>query len=50
MRKAPQAIYDRIDNGLYSAWSDRWWQQDSAFYQIKVFLNPARVGYAKRKP
>ena len=49
MRKAPQAIYDRIDNGLYSAWSDRWWQQDSAFYQIKVFLNPARVGYAKRK-
>jgi 2-polyprenyl-6-hydroxyphenyl methylase/3-demethylubiquinone-9 3-methyltransferase len=49
MRKAPQAIYDRIDNGLYSAWSDRWWQPDSAFYQIKVFLNPARVGYAKRK-
>ena len=49
MRKIPQAIYDGIDNGLYSAWSDRWWQQDSAFYQIKVFLNPARVGYAKRK-
>lgn len=48
MRKVPQEIYDGIDNSLYSAWSDRWWRPDSAFYQIKVFLNPARVGYAKR--
>ena len=44
-----QAIYNRIDNGVYSALSDQWWQPDSAFYQMKVSLNPARVGYAKRK-
>ncbi len=28
--------------------SDQWWRPDSALYQIKVFLNPARVGYVKR--
>ena len=49
MRKIPQAIYDRINNGVYSALSDLWWQPDSAFYQMKVCFNPARVGYAKRK-
>jgi len=49
MRKMPQEIYDRIDNGIYSALSDQWWQPDSAFYQLKVSFNPARVGYAKRK-
>jgi 2-polyprenyl-6-hydroxyphenyl methylase / 3-demethylubiquinone-9 3-methyltransferase len=49
MRKIPQAIYDRIDNGLYSALSDQWWQPDSALYQMKITFNPARVGYANRK-
>jgi 2-polyprenyl-6-hydroxyphenyl methylase/3-demethylubiquinone-9 3-methyltransferase len=49
MRKTPRAIYDRIDNGLYGALSDQWWRPDSALYQMKVSLNPARVGYAKRK-
>ena len=49
MRKTPQAIYDRIDNGVYSTLSDQWWKPDSAFYQMKVSFNPARVGYAKSK-
>jgi len=49
MRKITQAIYKRINNGVYSALSDQWWQPDSAFYQMKVSFNPARVGYAKRK-
>ena len=49
MRKITQAIYERINNGVYSALSDQWWQPDSAFYQMKVSFNPARVGYAKRK-
>lgn len=49
MRKIPQAVYDRIDNAVYSALSETWWQPDSAFYQMKVSFNPARVGYAKRK-
>jgi 2-polyprenyl-6-hydroxyphenyl methylase/3-demethylubiquinone-9 3-methyltransferase len=49
MRKVSQSIYDRIDNGVYSAQGDQWWQPDSAFYQMKVALNPVRAGYAKRK-
>ncbi|MCX6570703.1 MAG: bifunctional 2-polyprenyl-6-hydroxyphenol methylase/3-demethylubiquinol 3-O-methyltransferase UbiG [Candidatus Aminicenantes bacterium] len=49
MRKVSQPIYDRIDNGVYNVQSDQWWQPDSAFYQMKVALNPVRVGYAKRK-
>jgi len=49
MRKIPEAIYDRIDNGVYSAQSGQWWQPESAFYQMKVSFNPARLGYAKRK-
>ncbi|MGZ5515311.1 MAG: bifunctional 2-polyprenyl-6-hydroxyphenol methylase/3-demethylubiquinol 3-O-methyltransferase UbiG [Candidatus Aminicenantales bacterium] len=49
MRKISQAIYGRMDNAVYSALGDQWWQPDSAFYQMKVFLNPVRVGYARRK-
>jgi 2-polyprenyl-6-hydroxyphenyl methylase/3-demethylubiquinone-9 3-methyltransferase len=37
-----------MDQAIYSAESDRWWQPDSAFYQLKVAFNPARVGYAKK--
>jgi 2-polyprenyl-6-hydroxyphenyl methylase / 3-demethylubiquinone-9 3-methyltransferase len=39
----------RIDNGLYDAQSDLWWQPDSALHQLKVSFNPVRVGYARRK-
>ena len=49
MRKISQAIYNRIDNGVYNALSEQWWQPDSPFYQMKVSFNPARVGYAKRE-
>jgi 2-polyprenyl-6-hydroxyphenyl methylase/3-demethylubiquinone-9 3-methyltransferase len=49
MRKISQSIYDRLDNAVYSAQSDQWWQPDSAFYQMRIFLNPVRVAYAKRK-
>lgn len=48
MRKIPQTIYDRIDNSVYSALGDQWWQPDSAFYQMNVSLNPARGEYAKK--
>ncbi len=48
MPKIPQAIYDRMDNAVYSVRGDEWWQPDSAFYQMRVFLNPVRVAYAKR--
>ena len=49
MRKVSRTTCESIDNGIYSALSDQWWQPDSAFYQMKVAFNPARAGYAKMK-
>lgn len=49
MRKVSQAIYDRIDNAVYNVQSDQWWQPESAWFQVTVSFNPARVGYAKNK-
>ena len=48
MRKVSQAIYDRIDNGVYNVQSDQWWQPESPWYQMIVTFDPARVGYAKK--
>jgi 2-polyprenyl-6-hydroxyphenyl methylase / 3-demethylubiquinone-9 3-methyltransferase len=48
MRKISQATYDRIDNGIYAVQSDQWWQPESAWFQMTVTFNPARVGYAKK--
>ena len=48
MPKITQTIYDRMDQAVYSARGDEWWQPDSAFYQMRVFLNPVRVAYARR--
>lgn len=48
MPKITQTIYDRMDQAVYSAHGDEWWQPDSAFYQMRVFLNPVRVAYARR--
>ena len=49
MRKVAQEIYDRIDNDLYDSDRESWWQPDSALYLIQGSLNPARVGYVKRR-
>jgi 2-polyprenyl-6-hydroxyphenyl methylase/3-demethylubiquinone-9 3-methyltransferase len=49
VRKVSQNIYDRIDNDLYHADGDRWWQSDSPLYLIQYSFNPARVGYFKKK-
>ena len=48
VRKISSGTYARMDHAIYSAESHRWWQPDSAFYQLKVTFNPARVGYAKK--
>ncbi len=40
-----QLDYDRIDNGIYHAENDQWWQPDSALYLLKTSINPVRVGY-----
>ena len=49
VKKVAQEIYDRIDNDLYHADGDRWWQSDSPLYLIQSSVNPARVGYFKKK-
>jgi 2-polyprenyl-6-hydroxyphenyl methylase/3-demethylubiquinone-9 3-methyltransferase len=49
VKKVAREIYDRIDNDLYHADGDRWWQSDSALYLIQSSVNPARVGYFKKK-
>jgi 2-polyprenyl-6-hydroxyphenyl methylase/3-demethylubiquinone-9 3-methyltransferase len=43
-----QEIYERIDNDLYNADGDRWWQSDSPLYLIQSSVNPARIGYFKK--
>jgi len=49
LRSIPPETYDRIDNRVYDAAGESWWQPDSSFYQLKVSFNPVRVGYARRK-
>ncbi len=46
--RVPSEVYARIDNDLYSARSDEWWEPDSPFYQMMVSFNPARIGYVRR--
>lgn len=41
--------YDRIDNALYNAENDQWWQPDSGLYLLKTSINPVRVGYFKKQ-
>ncbi len=41
--------YDRIDNSMYQAENDQWWQPDSALFLLKTFINPVRVGYFAKK-
>ena len=40
---------DRIDNCIYNAECDQWWQPDSALYLLKTSINPVRVGYFEKK-
>ena len=44
-----QPAYDRIDNSIYHAEQDRWWQPESALYLLKTSINPVRVGYFRKK-
>jgi 2-polyprenyl-6-hydroxyphenyl methylase/3-demethylubiquinone-9 3-methyltransferase len=49
VNKVSQVIYDLIDNDLYQADDDIWRQSDSPFYLMQCSVNPARVGYFKKK-
>ena len=48
MKRVTSEVYNRINNDLYNADSDKWWQPDSPFYLIQCAFNPARVGYFKK--
>ena len=49
MNKVSQVIYDRIDNDLHHADDDIWRKSDSPFYLMQCSVNPAWVGYFKKK-
>lgn len=49
MQTVPQEIYDRIDNDLYPAFEDSWWQEESPLAMLQSSVNPARLGYFKKK-
>lgn len=49
MKQADQDNVYRIDNALYNAEGDIWRQPDSPFYLMGCSVNPARLGFFKRK-
>lgn len=49
MKKAPKDNYKRINNDLYNGEGDIWRQPDSPFYLMQCSVNPARLGFFKRK-
>lgn len=49
MRKTPQKVYARINNGIYDAQGPDWWLPESFFACMKTFLNPVRISYIRRR-
>jgi 2-polyprenyl-6-hydroxyphenyl methylase / 3-demethylubiquinone-9 3-methyltransferase len=49
MKAVSEEIYSRIDNDLYNAESNKWWEPTNVLYLLKTSINPVRVGYAKQK-
>lgn len=49
MEAVSERIYKRIDNDLYNAETNKWWEPENVLYLLKTSVNPVRVGYAKRK-
>src|SRR5579863_649996 len=46
MEKINQDVYNKIDNNLYNAEGDIWWQPTNVLYLLKTSINPWRVGYS----
>jgi len=46
MEKINQNVYNKIDNNLYNAEGDIWWQPDTILHLLKTSINPWRVGYS----
>lgn len=49
MEKTADIILHGINNGYYDSGGDTWWQPDSLLHLIHSSVNPARIGYFKRK-
>ena len=47
MEKINQDVYNKINNNLYNAEGDIWWQPDTILHLLKTSINPWRVGYSK---
>jgi 2-polyprenyl-6-hydroxyphenyl methylase / 3-demethylubiquinone-9 3-methyltransferase len=45
MEKVKQEVYQKIDNDLYNAEGDIWWQPNTVLHLLKTSVNPCRVGY-----
>jgi 2-polyprenyl-6-hydroxyphenyl methylase / 3-demethylubiquinone-9 3-methyltransferase len=46
MEKTKQEVYNKIDNELYNAESDIWWQPNTTLHLLKTSVNPWRVSYS----
>lgn len=47
MEKINQDVYNKINNNLYNAEGDIWWQPGTILHLLKTSINPWRVGYSK---
>jgi 2-polyprenyl-6-hydroxyphenyl methylase/3-demethylubiquinone-9 3-methyltransferase len=47
MEKIATEIYDQIDNDLYNAEGDLWWNPENVLHLLKTSINPWRVGFAQ---
>jgi 2-polyprenyl-6-hydroxyphenyl methylase/3-demethylubiquinone-9 3-methyltransferase len=45
---ASDEVFRQIDNRLYDASGDIWWQPDSFLHLLRTSVNPARVSYFRR--
>jgi 2-polyprenyl-6-hydroxyphenyl methylase / 3-demethylubiquinone-9 3-methyltransferase len=48
MAKISPEVYSLIDNDLYNAKGDIWWQPDTILHLLKTSVNPWRVAYAHK--
>jgi 2-polyprenyl-6-hydroxyphenyl methylase / 3-demethylubiquinone-9 3-methyltransferase len=48
MKKVPEEVYSRINNNIYNLEGYRWWDPGFSLSLIRTFINPSRVGYAKK--
>jgi 2-polyprenyl-6-hydroxyphenyl methylase/3-demethylubiquinone-9 3-methyltransferase len=49
MKAVTDQIYSGIDNDLYNAEDNAWWEPKNVLYLLKTSVNPVRVGFARNK-